>query len=159
LYYWNKTEKASEILNNANAAIPEKWEISENGRLSFSENGNRLFFGTAPIKPEKDTTVLDEEIPVLDIWHWNEEVLQSAQIVNKNRDMKKAYLAVFHLDSEKAVQLETSVFSGIRQIKKGDSDKLLAWSNRPYAVQSMWEGSPVRNDFYLVDIQIPEWQK
>jgi hypothetical protein len=48
LYYWNKTEKASEILNNANAAIPEKWEISENGRLSFSENGNRLFFGTAP---------------------------------------------------------------------------------------------------------------
>jgi hypothetical protein len=89
----------------------------------------------------------------LDIWHWNEEVLQSAQIVNKNRDMKKAYLAVFHLDSEKAVQLETTVFSGIRQIKKGDSDKLLAWSNRPYAVQSMWEGSPVRNDFYLVDIQ------
>jgi dipeptidyl aminopeptidase/acylaminoacyl peptidase len=153
LYYWNKTEKASKILNNANASIPEKWEISENGRLSFSENGNRLFFGTAPIKPEKDTTVLDEEIPVLDIWHWNEEVLQSAQIVNKNRDMKKAYLAVFHLDSEKAVQLETPVFSGIRQIKKDDSDKLLAWSNRPYAVQSMWEGSPVRNDFYLVDIQ------
>jgi dipeptidyl aminopeptidase/acylaminoacyl peptidase len=156
LYYWNKTEKALEILNNANPAITEKWEISENGRLSFSENGNRLFFGTAPKKAPKDTTILEEEIPVLDIWHWNEEELQSAQIVNKNRDLKKSYLAVFHLDSEKAVQLETQVFSGIRQIKKGDSDKLVAWSNRPYAVQSMWEGSPERNDFYLVDINSGE---
>jgi hypothetical protein len=61
LYYWNKTEKASEILNNANAAIPEKWEISENGRLSFSENGNRLFFGTAPKKAPKDTTFLTKK--------------------------------------------------------------------------------------------------
>lgn len=156
LYYWNKNEKASEILTNGNSAIPENWEISENGRLSFSENGNRLYFGTAPKKAPKDTTILEEEIPVLDIWHWNEEELQSAQIVNKNRDSKKSYLAVFHLDSEKAVQLETPIFSGIRQIKKGDFDKLLAWSNRLYAVQSMWEGSPVRNDFYLVDVNSGE---
>jgi dipeptidyl aminopeptidase/acylaminoacyl peptidase len=153
LYYWNKTEKASEIVNNTNSAIPENWEISENGRLLFSENRNRLFFGTAPKKAPKDTTILEEEIPVLDIWHWNEEELQSAQIVNKSRDLKKSYLAVFHLDTEKAVQLETPVFSGIRQIKKGDSDKLLAWSNRPYAVQSMWESTPLHNDFYLVDIK------
>lgn len=153
LYYWAGNEKAGIVADNSNDAIPENWEISENGRLSFSENENRLFFGTALGKAPKDTTILDEEIPVLDIWHWNEEELQSAQIVNKNRDSKKSYLAVFHLDSEKAIQLETPVFCGIRQIKKGDSDKLLAWSNRPYAVQSMWEGSPVRNDFYLVDIQ------
>lgn len=156
LYYWNDTEKASEILNSTNTVIPENWEISENWRLSFSENGNRLFFGTAPEKAPKDTTILEEEIPVLDIWHWNEEELQSAQIVNKNRDLKKSYLAVFHLDSEKTIQLETPVFSGIRQIKKGDSDKLLAWSNRPYAVQSMWEGSPEHNDFYLVDVNSGE---
>lgn len=151
LYYWNGGEKASAISDNSNTAIPENSEISENGKLMFSENGNRLFFGTAPEKAPKDTTILEEEIPVLDIWHWNEEELQSAQIVNKNRDLKKTYLAVYHLDLGKAVQLETPVFSGIRQIKKGNSDKLLAWSNRPYAVQSMWEGSPEHNDFYLVD--------
>jgi len=153
LYYWSKTEKADVVVDYSNTSLPENWEISENGRLSFSENGNRLFFGTAPKKAPKDTTILEEEIPVLDIWHWNEEELQSAQIVNKNRDSKKSYLAVFHLDSEKAVQLETPVFSGIRQIKKGDSGKLLAWSNHPYAVQSMWESTPLHNDFYLVDIQ------
>ena len=153
LYYWNGNEKAKVIADNSNQALPENWEISENGRLSFSENGNRLFFGTAPKKAPKDTTVLEEEIPVLDIWTWDEEELQSVQIINRNRDLKKTYLAVFHLDNEKTVQLETKQFSSIRQIKKGDSDKLVAWSNHPYAVQSMWEGSLEHNDLYLVDIQ------
>ncbi|HSH20299.1 MAG TPA: hypothetical protein VLA03_07585, partial [Draconibacterium sp.] len=153
LYYWNNYEKAEVIANNSNSSLPENWEISEKGSLSLSENGKRLFFGTAPKKAQKDTTILEEEIPVLDIWHWNEEELQSAQIINKNRDSKKSYDAVFHLDSEKLVQLETQQFSGIRQINNGDSDKLVAWSNRPYAVQSMWEGSPTHNDFYLVDIK------
>ncbi len=153
LFLWNKRGKAEVVVDNSNAAIPDNWEISENGKLSFSENGNSLFFGTAPKKTPKDTTILDEEIPVLDIWTWNEEELQTAQIVNKNRDLKKSFLAVFHIDEAKMVQLETQQFSAIRQIKKGDSNKLLAWSNHPYAVQSMWEGSPEQNDFYLVDIQ------
>jgi dipeptidyl aminopeptidase/acylaminoacyl peptidase len=153
LFLWNNTDKAEVVVDNSNIALPENWEISENGKLSFSDNGNRLFFGTAPKKVPKDTTILDEEIPVLDVWHWNEEELQTVQLVNKNRDAKKSYLAVFHVDAGKMVQLETQQFSAIRQIKKGDSNKLIAWSNRPYAVQSMWEGSPEHNDFYLVDIE------
>lgn len=153
VFLWNNTGKAEVVVDNSNAALPENWEISENGKLSFSDNGKRLFFGSAPKKAPKDTTILDEEIPVLDVWTWNEEELQSAQIVNKTRDLKKSYLAVFHTDAKKTVQLETQQFSSIRQIKNGDSDKLIAWSNRPYAVQSMWEGGPDHNDFYLIDIE------
>jgi dipeptidyl aminopeptidase/acylaminoacyl peptidase len=153
LFLWDNTGKAEIVVDNSNVDIPENWEISENGKLSFSDNGNRLFFGTAPKKAPKDTTILDEEIPVLDVWTWNEEELQTVQLVNKSRDSKKSHLAVFHIDAEKTVQLETPQFSAIRPIKKGDSDKLIAWSNRPYAVQSMWEGSPEHNDFYLVDIE------
>ena len=75
LFLWNKTGEAEVVVDNLSAALPENWEISENGKLSFSDNGNRLFFGTAPKKAERDTTILDEEIPVLDIWTWNEEDL------------------------------------------------------------------------------------
>ena len=156
LYVWNGEEDAKEIVANENDAIPKNWQISENGTLSFSENGTRLFFGTAPKIAPKDTTILEEEIPVLDVWHWNEEVLQTVQLNNKSRDSKKSYLAVFHLDDKKTVQLETKRLSGIRKIAKGDADKLLAWSNRSYAVQSMWEGSPRHNDFYLVDVNSGE---
>ncbi|MCK5730686.1 MAG: S9 family peptidase, partial [Draconibacterium sp.] len=152
LHLWNGEGIAKEIVNFENEAIPENWEISENGVLSFSDNNTRMFFGTAPIKIQKDTTVLEEEIPMLDIWTWNEEVLQTVQLNRKERDMKKSYLAVIHLNNNKTVQLETKNFTGVKKINNGDSEKLLAWSNRPYAVQSMWEGGPRHNDFYLVDI-------
>ena len=158
LYYWNG-EKETIVADNNSDAIPENWEISENGNLSFSDNGERLFFGTAPILPEKDTTILEEEIPALDVWTWNEEQLQTVQLNKRERDLKKTYLAVVHLDDQKMVQLETELFSGIRKIKNGDADKLLAYSNRPYAVQTMWEGGPYHNDFYLVDINSGEAEK
>lgn len=156
LHVWEGDGNAKEIVDFENEAIPENWEISENGSLSFSENGNRLFFGTAHIKFQKDTTILEEEIPVLDIWTWNEEILQTVQLNKKEKDIKKSYLAVVHLNNKKMVQLETENFTGVKKINRGDSDKLLAWSNRPYAVQSMWEGSPRHNDFYLVDINTGE---
>ncbi|QIA07390.1 S9 family peptidase [Draconibacterium halophilum] len=158
LYYWGG-ENETIIAHNSNEAIPENWEISENGRLSFSDNGERLFFGTAPILPEKDTTKLEEEIPALDVWHWNEERLQTVQLNNKKRDLKKTWLAVVHLNEQKTVQLETERFSRIRKIQNGDADKLLAYSNQPYAVQTMWEGGPYHNDFYLVDINSGEAEK
>ncbi len=159
LYLSKDENSAHELLNNENDAIPENWEISENGRLSFSDSGDRLFYGTAPKKEPKDTTALEEEVPVLDVWTWDEEELQTVQLNNRDRNLKKTYLAVFHINSDKAIQLETQQFSGIRKIKDGDADKLLAWSNHPYAVQSMWEGGPEHNDFYLVDIATGKAEK
>lgn len=156
LFLWNGTGMAGAVVNNSNEALPENRIISENGRLSFSDNNERLFFGTAPPKIPEDTTILDEDKPLLDIWHWNEEELHTVQLNNKSRDEKKTYLAVYDIDAKSAVQLETEEFSGIRTIDNGDADYLLAYSNRPYAVQSMWEGSPRHLDFYLVDIKTGE---
>lgn len=152
LYLLSDSDSAKQVVGNTCNAFPGNYIISENGNLTFSENGKYLYFGTAPKKPEKDTTVLEEEIPVLDIWRWNDEELMTVQLHNRERDLKKSYLAVYHIDSEQAVQLETNDFTGILQIDKGNYRQLVAWSNRPYAIQQMWEGSPARNDFYLVDI-------
>ncbi|MFC2120109.1 alpha/beta hydrolase family protein [Bacteroidota bacterium] len=152
LYFWNGNGQAKELLNNNNDAIPENWKISENGRISFSETTKRIFFGTAPIIPEKDTTILKEDIPVLDIWHWEEPILQTQQIKNKSRIMNKSYRAVYHIDDNKMVQLESKKLSGISLINKGDAEYVLGISNVPYALQVMWEGGPVHNDFYLIDI-------
>ncbi|MEE4196153.1 MAG: prolyl oligopeptidase family serine peptidase [Bacteroidales bacterium] len=153
LYYWKNDGDAREIVSTDNPAIPKNWKISENGSIRIAENTNRIFFGTAPERPGKDTTKLDEEIPPLDIWHWNEPVLQSEQIYNKERDLKKSYLAVYHLDTDKMVQLENEKYTGIRLISQGDADKVLAWSNLPYSVQTMWEGYPYHHDIYLIDIE------
>ncbi len=152
IYSWNGSGEAEMIVKDQDSSILQGWMISENGSLSFSENGKRLFYGTAPQNAEKDTTVLEEEKPVLDIWHWKEDYLQTVQLVNKEKDLKKSYLAVYHFDTKQSVQLETEKYSGIIKAKKGDADNFVAYSNKPYALQTMWEGRPYHNDFYIVDV-------
>ena len=156
LYFWNNNEVVREIVNNENKSIPEEWEISEHGRITFSEKTNRVFFGIAPKKLEKDTSKLDEEIPVVDIWKWDEPRLYSEQINTLNKDLKKSYLSVYHINDEKLVQLEQEYFSDIKLINNGDADVLIARSNLPYAVQTMWEGYLVHNDFYVININSGE---
>lgn len=156
LHVWKNAGEAIKVLDNTNAAIPSGWEISANGQIRFAEKTNRIFFGTAPIRPVKDTTILEEEIPVLDVWLWDEPMLHTQQLNQKSRLLRKTYLAVYHTDQNKMVQLENKNFSGVRLINTGDADQIFAYSNLPYAVQSMWEGYPRHNDFYLIDIHSGE---
>jgi len=117
LYSWSGKDSgentAKELLNNGANGMEDNWEISANGRLSFSKSGKRIFFGTAPVKPEKDTTILEEELPVLDVWHWNEPVLQTQQLNRKNSDMRKTYMAAYDFKKDKMVQLQTKDLSGM----------------------------------------------
>ncbi|MGM0530464.1 MAG: alpha/beta hydrolase family protein [Bacteroidota bacterium] len=156
LYGWNGKGNARELVNNNNEALPEDWKISEHGELRFSQSNERLFFGTAPELPEKDTTKPEDEIPVVDVWHWDEPVLHSRQLNNREENLKESYLAVYHLEQDKMVQLENEDFTDIKLIDEGDAEKALAWSYLPYAVRRMWEGYPYHNDFYLVDMQTGE---
>jgi len=153
LYLWKGEGQASEIVHGNNKGMPENWTVSENGEIRFSKSEERIFFGTTPMRPEKDTTKLEEEIPKLDVWHWNEPVLHSVQLNNRKENLKKSYMAVYHLNKDKMVQLETKDFTGISLIDEGDADKVLAWSYLPYGVRRMWEGYPYHHDFYLVDMQ------
>ena len=44
-------DEALLVANAETAGIPDGWEVSENGTLSFSDEGSRLLFGTAPTPP------------------------------------------------------------------------------------------------------------
>ncbi|MBS3806198.1 MAG: S9 family peptidase [Bacteroidales bacterium] len=156
LYLWDGEDQAREIVQAGDESMPEAWTVSQHGNIRFSGSNERIFFGTAPIPPQKDTTKLEEEIPVLDVWHWNEPVLQSVQLNNRKENLKRSYMAVYHPDQGKMVQLETEDFTGIKWIDEGDADHVLAWSYLPYGVRRMWEGYPYHQDFYLVDVETGE---
>ncbi|MCG8582354.1 MAG: prolyl oligopeptidase family serine peptidase [Bacteroidales bacterium] len=152
LYLWNLNEGLNKLASANTKGIKDGWEISENGTIKIADKTNRIYFGLAPAKPERDTTKLEEEIPELDVWHWNEPILHTEQLNTKKNDLIKSYLAVYHIDDNQIVQLEQKSFSAIELIDEGNSDYVLAYSNLPYAVQRMWEGFPEHNDFYLVNI-------
>jgi len=159
LFSWKGSGLATEIISSNNSDIPQGMKLSENGKISFGEKSNRIYFGLAPEQIEKDTTKTVDELPQLDIWNWNEPTLHSEQLFNREKDLKKSYLAVIHLDNNKLVYLQPEWFSGIELILNGDADKLVAWSNRPYAVEQMWLGGPEINDFYLVDVNTGKTEK
>ena len=152
LFWWNGAGNSLLAANSGTPGIPDNWIINENAQLIFGEKSNRLYFGTSPEYKIKDTTILEEDRPNVDVWHYAEGKLHTVQLVDKPRDINKSYMAVFHYDRKKIVQLATPEMPEIQLIDKGDSPKVLAWSNLPYQLESMWESSPERYDAWLVDI-------
>lgn len=143
---------AEKIAADGNAAFPENWIINEYTEPFFSENGERLYFATFPRPLQKDTTVLDEYFPNVHIWNWKEEKQYTQQRVDKEKDARKGYLATYDLDNKKIAQLATTEIPEITLKEEGNAPAAIAFTNRPYALESMWEGR-TRYDIYTLDLK------
>ena len=94
IYLYNITDGNLNVAaNNKMEGLQKGWIVNENGMLSFSEDGGRLFFGTSPKPLEKDTTLVEFEQPQFDIWSWHDDYLQPVQLLRRSRDLKQTYTA------------------------------------------------------------------
>lgn len=154
IYFYDiKNANLQKAAHNQMAGLQEGWIVSENGQISFSKDGKRLFFGTAPKPLEKDTTIAEFEQPQLDIWTWNEDYLQTVQLFNKNRDMKRTYTAYINTSlQDKFVQLGTLDVPNVNVPNEKQADWVLVGNDKKYRIQSQWDYSrPV--DLYLVNVK------
>ncbi|MBA4322638.1 MAG: hypothetical protein C0408_07465, partial [Odoribacter sp.] len=153
LYLSRGIEKAAKIVDSPNPAMPSGWSVSENGNILFSDDGTRLFFGTAekPVKEPEDTLLADEKYK-LDIWSWDDEVLQPMQKKQLDQDQKRSYQAVYHIDKGVMFQLANKDIQTIRTIQKGNNDIALGSSNLKYQKESSWEGSSM-SDYFIVNVK------
>lgn len=132
--------------------------ISENGDIRFSENSERIFFGTAPAPMQKDTTVLAENRPDVQIWKWDEGVQYTQQVYNKEKDLKKTYTAVYNISGNTLFQLADKEIPHLITADEGNAPIALLSTNQPYATEQMWEGRS-RYDIYTVNLQTGERQQ
>ena len=154
IYFYDiKNANLQKAAHNQMAGLQEGWIVSENGQISFSKDGKRLFFGTAPKPLEKDTTLAEFEQPQLDIWTWNEDYLQTVQLFNKNRDMKRTYTAYINTSLlDNFVQLGTLDVPNVNVPNEKQADWVLVGNDKKYRIQSQWDYSrPV--DLYLVNVK------
>src|SRR5690606_26030730 len=93
-YYTPGQDSAIIIASRTTNGVPDGWYISGDGAIRFSKNGEKLFFGIAPIPRVKDTTLVEFEHAKVDIWHWKDDYLQSQQLANLKREQNRSYLAV-----------------------------------------------------------------
>jgi dipeptidyl aminopeptidase/acylaminoacyl peptidase len=152
LWHGKVPNQAREVVNRKGVKAGEGWIISENGRVNFSDSGSRIFFSTAPENRQKDTLRLDEDYPNVDIWHWNEGALHTQQVINRSRDLRRSYQAVYNKGTGTVFQLATPEVSDVTLINSGDSELALAISSAPYAVESMWDSTPGRTDIFITNL-------
>lgn len=145
------------IAKRGDQAFPVSWVISENGSLYFSQNGNRLFFGTAPAPKQKDTTQLAENRPNVQVWSWDEKVQYTQQSFNKKNDLKRSYTAVYNLDSRKLFQLTTEELPSLQTADEGNAPLAILSTTKPYGTESMWTARPFY-DLYTIHLETGERQ-
>lgn len=139
--------RAAEIVGSTSAGVPQGFAVSEHGRVQFSKDGSKLFFGTAPAPRPEPSGDAPEPLKV-DLWHWKDPFLQSMQKVRADEDKKQTYLAVVSKD-RRIVQLGSEEMPEVT-IAEGP-DVFLASSDVAYRQLVSWDSD--YNDFYVVTLR------
>lgn len=154
-----KKDKLKRIIDTTLSAMPSGWSVSENANISFSEDGERIYFSTAPIpEPETKDTLTEDEKVSLDIWNWKDKRLQPHQLKNVKDDRERSYTAVYHIKGGEMVQLGDELLRTVRYNLKNDGNYALGYARKPYWKNISWEAT-IYSDLYLVDQKTGEKEK
>ncbi len=142
LYYWSdKTNEISMIADTSSEFIPKDYSPSDNYTPWFSKNGNKMYFGTAP-KPtqEPEDTLLANEKYHVDIWNYQDKLLQSQQKLQAKREKKRTYLAQYDVASKEIIQFADSTVRNIRFAINDKSHFALGIDDISFAKEQSWDG-------------------
>ena len=132
-------------------AFIDQLTVSPDYANYFSKDGGRLFFGLAPVRPPKDTTLVDFETARLDIWNYNDDYLSPEQLVRLPNEMKQSWLAVLPKGNTRFIPLADEHCETVRPGIKGMGQYALGMDDAKYRIQQQWEQSGLE-DLYLVSL-------
>lgn len=157
LYLWQQDS------NQLSTITPQyqNWFVGKQAKLSWSLNGERLYFEATPQKTNKvtkkkyktaaDLTDFDvvRDQRGLTIWHPEDDYIKPRE--KKQWQEKQKYIhyqAVYHLADGKSIQLETPEVGSVSVHK--EATHLLGRSNLAYRKEETHNG--FFNDFFAVDV-------
>ncbi len=151
LWYWkNGDPQATVIADRFTVGMKVNWTINEFYTPNFSKTGNRLFLGTSPVKPIRDTSLIDIDLVKLDVWHYNDDYLQPYQLRNLQQEDRRAYLAMIDLQKKSFIQLADNALPQVIYSNEGDGDVFLGISDVGKRISMQWEGG-TKKDVYAID--------
>lgn len=143
-------DSARLILDKGSPSMQLGTTISENGTVSFSKSGNRLLFGTAPLPIARDTSLIDIDLVKLDIWHYNDDYLQTQQLSTLQRDLRRSYVSVFDFGANNMQQIGSEKLPQVIPVAEGDGAFFVALTDTGRRVASQWAGQTAK-DVYAVN--------
>jgi dipeptidyl aminopeptidase/acylaminoacyl peptidase len=125
--------------------------ISHDYTPVFDVSGERLYFGISkkPVEIPEDTTTLPDEQVKLDVWSWQDPLIQPMQLKQLDRDKKRSYRVVYLLKDNKFIQLTSDNIPEASFSRDQPTDWIYGWNDQPYLIRQTWESSPPR-DLWLL---------
>ena len=106
LYLWQRgTPEARALASADTPGMKSGYLISDKGSITFSRDGQHVFFGCAPAPVETDLNIPDADKVSMDLWHWKDDYIQPMQKVRAEMERSRSYRAVYHVSENKLVQL------------------------------------------------------
>jgi hypothetical protein len=153
----------------ANESIPRGWMLPRDNKFTWAKDEDRLFFGfkpldeyqwTHPRPQQKKDTGKDKEIDLynidallekrgVDVWHWDDPLINPNQKKQWDRYKKRVYLSIYHFPDNWFVHL-TDMQVPELQVSE-NPDYALGLSDVPYRKEITWDG--IYKDVYLVNLK------
>lgn len=149
----SKTANKTEYDPSKAFDFPKDHVISEKGAVVWTDDLNKIFFGIKEQKPkpgdkkdkeEKDKEEKDdpEELADVDIWHWNDDRIQSVQMASAKRDKDFTYMGVLLIKSKKFHTLTDKKMRSISLSRDGKwgigRDNSKYWSDWKDAIADLY---------------------
>ncbi len=152
LHTWSVGAAPVKIVSGqADTWLPKGYRISDDGPLRFSDSGKLLYFGIAPKRPEKDSSLLEEEIVDVEVWTTEDPRMYTEENVLLPQERKRTYLSVYNWESGLIRPLGSPERANVRLVTEGDQVWILTYDERAYLKATTWEGGPARKDLYLMN--------
>jgi dipeptidyl aminopeptidase/acylaminoacyl peptidase len=150
LYYYTAGQDTGRIVaDRQTKAFPAEWSVSQYGKVWFSRNGERLFFGSAPIQPAKDTNIVEFEVAKVDVWNYLDDYLQPMQLKNLEKELQRNYLAVYFPANNKVLQLADKDVENVVIADEGNSEYGIAYTDKGQRVAMQWTGGTRKTSYLL----------
>ena len=148
-YYKNGVLK--KLVNTSGKNLRKNWRLSKDQTPFFSDSGDRLYFYSKPkIVYSKDTTLLKEEIPQVDVWNWQDKLIQPEQKSKFEKLNKKAFVSYYSTIYDKYVHIQDETIEDLSFDKNKEQQYILGSITSPYDVKRSWD-YPWTKDFYRID--------
>jgi dipeptidyl aminopeptidase/acylaminoacyl peptidase len=142
-----ETSKAAmAILDPAtHATFPTGFVLSELGTVTWTENGDRIFFGIKPQEAEPEKS--DDPKANVDVWHWKDDDVQSVQQVRADANRRYTYASVFNVAAGTFFRLADD---DMRTVTPTDGRWAVGRNDAAYRDEMSWGGG--RADYVRIDL-------
>lgn len=158
LWYYKQGMSGAKVLaDTLTENMPAGNTVSAFSSLRFSRSGARLLFGTAPVRPPKDTSLAEIDRVNVDIWNYKDDYLQPYQLENQKKERERSYLAVFDFDQNRMIQVGSKALPFVYEAPESDGRYFIAVTDTGRRVAAQWTGR-TKKDIYKIDISTGRYQ-